>query len=445
MLDINCFEFSYDGENTRVCNGVSLSVKSGECVCLTGPSGCGKTTLLLAIKGLLRGGTSKGTIKVNTQESGNGTSHSSVGLVFQNVESQILCTTVAEEVAFGPENLCIPSDEIGRRIDSSLSSVGLSGFVSRNVERMSAGQKQRLAIASVLAMEPTLLLLDEPTSQLDGEGKKELVEIIKNLKKNGHALLITEHDLAPLKEVADRIHSMAHIAAAKDNIEKHAETKKSDVQSHSIVAEDVSLSYPGMNEVLKGVNLTVNEGERVHLYGRNGAGKSTLLKCLAGITRPDSGRISIAGIDNPRPRDLPGKVAFLFQNPTRQLFENTVFDEVAFSLKRLKVTGEELKQRVEEALSVCEVSHLAKKPPLMLSFGEQHRVAFASVLAPKPKVLLLDEPFSGLDISQRHRFLGVLSEVSSLYNTTIVIASHDPLPQQGWAQRILKVENGKIA
>lgn len=363
VLDINSFTYSYDEDNVQACSNVSLSVNSGECVCLTGPSGCGKTTLLLAIKGLLRGGTSKGTISVNALENGNGESHSSVGLVFQNVESQILCTTVAEEVAFGPENLCIPSDEIGRRIDSSLGSVGLSGFVSRNVERMSAGQKQRLAIASVLAMNPTLLLLDEPTSQLDGRGKNELVEIIKNLKKNGHALLITEHDLTPLKEVADRIHSMAYIAPAKGNAEKHAVIRSSESQSQSIVAEDVSVSYPGMNEVLKGINLTVNEGERVHLYGSNGAGKSTLLKCLAGITKPDSGRISIAGIDNPRPRDLPGKVAFLFQNPTRQLFENTVFDEVAFSLKRLKVTGAELKQRVEEALSVCEVGHLAKKPP----------------------------------------------------------------------------------
>src|SRR5689334_14304666 len=154
MLRVNDLSYTYPGEGTPALDGVSLAARPGECICICGQSGCGKTTLLLAIKGLLREGTLSGDIDVTTPDEPGREGRDKVGIVFQNSETQILCSTVAEEIAFGPENLCVPPDEIRARIENALAAVGLNGFEQRNVERMSAGQKQRLAIASVLAMNP---------------------------------------------------------------------------------------------------------------------------------------------------------------------------------------------------------------------------------------------------------------------------------------------------
>jgi energy-coupling factor transport system ATP-binding protein len=147
---------------------------------------------------------------------------------------------------------------------------------------------------------------------------------------------------------------------------------------------------------------------------------------------------------NPRPEQLLGKVGFLFQNPQRQLFEETVFAEAGFSLKKLRLPQEQISDRVMEALSLCQIDHLAHRSPLTLSFGEQHRVALASVLAPQPEVLLLDEPFSGLDFMQRQRLLSILSELRERFDTTVVIVSHDHLCDPLWADRILTMEQGRI-
>ena len=196
VLNIDGLGYRYPGASTPALTNVSCAIKAGECICLTGDSGCGKTTLLLAIKGLLRGGSHSGTIKIALPVSQDAWSVP-VGLVFQKAESQILCTTVAEEVAFGPENLCAPPEEIDVRVRKALMSVGLDGCETRNVERFSAGQKQRLTIASVLSMNPSLLLLDEPTSQLDRQGKQELCTLLAGFKKQGYTIVMTEHDPRP--------------------------------------------------------------------------------------------------------------------------------------------------------------------------------------------------------------------------------------------------------
>lgn len=454
MLQVKNFSYTYPGETEEAFRGISFSIKRGECVCLTGPSGCGKTTILLAIKKLLRGGNAKGGISVDVQKNGNGFDGNGVGLVFQNVESQILCTTVSEEIAFGPENLCIPPDEIGKHIESSLRRVGLDGFENRNVERLSLGQKQRLTIASVLAMEPHLLLLDEPTSQLDREGKEKLIEVLKRLKDKGYSLLIVEHDLESFKEIADRFLIMEKGKAIKEtdqrpmSLSETSHDKRQSLKglknSFAIIADKICFSYPEIGEVLNGVDMKILQGELVHLYGPNGSGKSTLLRCLTGILTPFSGSLRIAGVNKPRPGSLLGKVGLLFQNPQQQIFENTVSEEVSFSLKRLEISGEKVKEFVNEALTFCEIAHLSERSPLTLSFGEQHRVTLASLMAVKPEVLLLDEPFSGLDLKQRYRLLDILSKFRLKYGTTVIIASHDPLPDRGWSDRVLNMENGKI-
>ncbi len=457
ILQIRNLTYTYPDADRPALSDISLRVGSGECVCITGHSGCGKSTLLHAIKGLLHDGNLSGEITIEEPTDLVEQQREMVGLVFQNAETQILCSTVAEEIAFGPENLCVPPDEIAERLAASLEAVRLEDFIDRNVERMSAGQKHRLAIASILSMNPCLLMLDEPTSQLDQNGKTKLTEILRDLKEKNYSLIIVEHNLEPFRDIADRYFLMnnGHMKEIYDHVPFEALTgnysRNSDLQCSeasgmrpAVLVDRLNLSYPGGGPVLKNISFVINKGEFVHLFGHNGAGKSSLLRSLAGAIIPDSGRIEIAGTKIDGHSSLLGKAGFLFQNPQRQLFENTVHEEVAFSLKRLRLPADEMRQRVKEALVICEADHLADRLPLSLSFGEQHRVTLASVLAPRPEVLLLDEPFAGLDVGQRKRLLKILRNLRNSWGATILMISHDPLPDPSWTGRILNMENGTI-
>ena len=453
VLRVQSFTYTYPGASVPALEEVSCAVREGESLCLTGSSGCGKTTLLLAIKGLLRGGSSSGAIDVAVKPGEDGWS-APTGIVFQNAESQILCTTVAEEVAFGPENLCVPPAEIARRIRRALRSVGLADCETRNVERFSAGQKQRLAIASVLSMNPSLLLFDEPTSQLDGRGKRELCAILAGLKRRGHTIILVEHDPRPFASIVDRYLIMDGGRIVGESMlrpEHFGRTLRCSPSFPPTVAREapaaiavngLCLTYPETGAALTDVSFEVRRGERVLLYGRNGAGKSSLLRCLAGLEKPDAGTIELAGIGTPIPEKMPGNVGFLFQNPTRQLFAESVHDEVAFTLHRVGIGHPETERIVAEALAFCGIGHLAERAPLTLSFGEQHRVALAAVVAPRPSMLLLDEPFAGLDIPQRLALLAILAKMPERYGTTVMIASHDELPDESWADRTLQLNGG---
>ncbi len=458
MLLINDLSYTYPGEKTAAVSGASLHVHAGECVCLIGHSGCGKTTLLLLIKGLLHEGIVSGNIKYGDRFHPGEMSLAGLGLVFQNSETQLLCATVFDEVAFGPENLCLQPSEINARIYESLSAVNLLHFGNRNVERFSAGQKQRICIASVLSMRPDVILLDEPTSQLDRKGKKDLCAVLSNLKERGIAIIMAEHNIEPFSEIVDRYCLMEKgkiIRFLDSPPEKYpgAQQFRSAVDPATgnrarkdpiISADRISVSYPGSGTIIRDLSLTVMPGELIHILGENGSGKSTLLKTISGALQADSGSLRVRGKLSPKAGDLLGTVALLLQNPQRQLFEDTVFEEVAFTLKRLNHTKEDIDYRVKSALELCEATHLAARFPLTLSFGEQHRIALASVIAPEPKVLLLDEPCAGLDHDQRLRLLKILANLCREKGTAIVIASHDPIPAPDWPDRTLVMEGGTI-
>ncbi|MCM0080446.1 energy-coupling factor ABC transporter ATP-binding protein [Geomonas sp. Red32] len=448
-LSITSLSYRYPGATEPALADISCEVGAGECVCFTGDSGCGKSTLLLAIKGALRGGSRVGSIEI-PPHAGDG--RIPVGIVFQNAESQIVCTTAGEEVAFAPENLCIPREEIAERVALALRAVGLEGCQKRNVDRFSAGQKQRLAIASVLSANPGILLLDEPSSQLDRRSKEELRDTLGWLKREGYIIVLAEHDILPFAGIIDRyfvmergkIVSVLSMPPAPRAANRSFPARLEHGGAPVLTVRGLHLGYPETGAVLNGVDLTVGEGERVHLLGDNGAGKSTLFRALCGLARPDLGTVELAGIGKPVPERLAGKVGVLFQNPTRQLFAESVQEEVSFTLKREGRPLREIDGLVAEALAHCRIAHLAGRTPLTLSFGEQHRVALASVLAGRPRLLLLDEPFAGLDMAQRGELLEILGELPARFGTSVLIASHDRLPVPGWADRELILKDGRV-
>jgi len=452
ILEMTDFYYAYPGASANALDGISFGVTRGECVGITGPSGCGKTTLLLATCGLLKGGKSSGTFRFAKD-----LAEPVVGMVFQNADSQILSTTVEDEVAFGPTNLNFPSSDIRQRVKASLSEVGLSGYENRNVETLSAGEKHRLTLASVLSMNPSVLLLDEPAAQLDGPGKGSLLMIMKRLKQQGYTLIVADHDMDLYKTLADRFVLMKDGRIQKVSEElvgvqeppakvpaAHHGNITGSLNSLAIHLHQVSISQPNGPFILDQATMEIHRGELVHLFGENGAGKSTLLKTIAGLIRPEAGGVNVIGIASPRPEQLRWKVGLLLQNPSRQLFEDTVFQEVSFSLKQQGLSTQETHARVSEALAVCMVEHLSDRSPFTLSYGEQHRVTLASIIVLQPEVLLLDEPFSGLDFAQRHRLLRVLENHRERHLCTVMIASHDPLPDPGWPDRTFSLEAGRL-
>lgn len=206
----------------------------------------------------------------------------------------------------------------------------------------------------------------------------------------------------------------------------------------------VCFSRPNGRQVISDLSLSIKDGERVHIWGTNGTGKSTLFKVITGLLRPDSGSLNVLGLSEPRPESLRGKVGLLLQNPVRQLFEDTVYAEVAFALKRRGLSADEIEARAINALSVCDVLHLRNRSPLTLSYGEKHRVTLASMIALEPRVLLLDEPFSGLDFAFRYKMLDILRDYGRLHGCAIAITSHDPMIDPDWADSSYTLQNGRL-
>jgi energy-coupling factor transport system ATP-binding protein len=410
-------------------------------VWLGGPSGAGKTTLLRAIAGVLpKGGSRGGRIRVQGGRP---------ALLFQNVETQLLCTTVRDEVGFGLELQGIPTRDQARRVATALDALGLAAFLDRPVSDLSAGEKQRVILAALLALEPGLLLLDEPASQLDPPGRRCLVACLRALKRRGHAILLADHVFEPFADLADRRVLLKEGRLLATDVASEPPAPTGDLPPP--LGGEAALAIEGLwvrdaagRDLLRDVSLEIAPGERVHLYGENGSGKTTLLRAAAGLLQPARGRVRTAGRRPSAGAPLVGRVGMLFQNPERNLFERSVQEEVAFALRRMGWPRARIEARVSEVLDRLALSQLRERSPLRLSFGEQHRVALASVLAPAPAALLLDEPFAGLDLESRHHLLELLAREQCLRGIAVVVASHDELPDSGWAHRRVELAGGAL-
>ncbi len=487
-------------------NDVSLDLPAGGLTWLMGRTGAGKSTLCLCLNGVIpamQPGEFAGEVVVGGERiSGRHVYEIAdrVGALFQDFEAQLLASDVEREVAFGLENAGMSRDEMRRRVDEALELVGLSDLRDRDPATLSGGQKQRLALAAVLAPQPSVLVLDEPTTDLDPRGKRLLTQIVRNLSQQGITLLIAEHDandalaadslialhdgekrfdgpprellgdpdrcrdlgvLPPqLSELRERL-GLADLplepeAAARvledggwsldaDEYARLTDHMPS-VGAPIIEMEDVSFAYPGTEDLaLRDVSLTISEGEFVVVLGENGSGKSTLARHLNGLLTCTSGVVRVGGRDTLEQtvRDLAPRVGYLFQNPDHQIFSSSVREELAFGPRNLDLSEKEVAERVDYALELTELSGWEERDPFVLTKGERQRVALASVLACRPRVIVFDEPTTGLDGLQQRTMMELLRRLNEGGQTVIVI-THCTWAAAEYAHRALLLDEGAL-
>jgi len=447
LLRCEDISFTYPGAAAPLLKNISLTLRPGQCCCLTGPTGSGKTTLARILGGLAPDGACEGSLHYAPASDQS----FPAGLVLQDPDVQLLASSVGAEVAFALENLALDPAAMPGRVIAALDAVGLAKPTAFPVDKLSMGQKYRLLTAALLVMESRLLILDEPGAQLDPDGLAHMQDILRQLKHAGIAILLCEHRPEPLLEVIDdfwQLSADGRLTAGRwtgDPPQVHTRPPNP-AQSKPAVLRVAGLCFQDTQAqpVWTNVDLTLRPGERAAITGPNGTGKTTLLRCIAGFLSPRAGTVSIMD-GPPEPARLRGQVGLLFQNPEKQLFENTVYDEVAFPLKRLGLPAQEREERVNAALEECGIVHLADASPHLLSYGQKHLVALASVLAPKPRLLLLDDPLAGLDDVRSRSVLSTLSRWSDNYDMALLVTGHEPQANFSWAHRVLRLEGGRLA
>ena len=442
---------------------------------VTGPSGAGKTTLCLAASGILHheyGGKKEGLVTVdaiNVQDYPDLTALAQkIGIVFDDPEAQMIFTTVEEEILSAIEHRGLDVAATEERLTSIMTIAYLGELRNRSPHNLSGGQKQRVALAATLALGNDILILDEPTSELDEHATKRIVAILQDLKAQGKTILLVEHKYAHFKEMVDTLVVMedGNISAigrpddllADDRLRRIIIADFSGIRNHSkkitVPTESDGATNPIINVrelshaygdilALDTINLTIQTGEFVALVGENGSGKTTLVKHFNRLLIPTQGDVIVNG-KNTREctiTDLARHVGLVFQNPDHMFFADTVREEVEFGLKNLGIlNGDKI---IDAALSDVGLVHTKDLYPRWLSRGERQRLAIACVIAMQPAIIVLDEPTTGLDGNEARLVLDILKKLQ-LKGHTIIIITHNKNIATSCADRIITLEKGTI-
>ena len=505
MIELTDVAYHYPNQELPALQSVSLKIPAGEFLLVVGPSGAGKSTLLRCLNGLVphfHGGKIHGQVRVAGLDpvalGPRGLSHV-VGFVFQDPETQFVTERVEDELAFSMENHNFPQNTMRKRVEEVLDQLSIAHLRHRRIETLSGGERQRVAIGSVLTLQPSVLVLDEPTSQLDPQAAEEVLTTLQKLNEDlGLTIVISEHRLERVAQYADRVCYMpgqgrlpvvgdprqvlaqAELApplvqlarrlawqpvplTIKEGRPFAAELLRSTGQngaartrpsggsvpsrpSHEspllspvISAREVWYRYNG-TEALRGVTLEVQRGELVALMGRNGSGKSTLLKNMIGLLQPQRGTIRILDRDTRETplSEMTQRVGFVPQNPNRLLFQETLGDELAFTCRAHQIAP----AGADSLLDQLGLTDHVDAYPRDLSTGERQRAALAAILVAQPEILLLDEPTRGLDYLNKEQLTALLDELQRR-GVTVVMATHDVELVARCADRVVILGEGQ--
>ena len=462
------------GRKNAALSGVDLDIAPGERVLVLGPSGSGKSTLMGGLAGLLGGaeeGEATGTLTVDGVAPAD--ARGRVGLLMQDPEAQVVLARVGDDVAFGMENLGVPREEIWPRVADSLNAVGLDVPLHHSTTELSGGQKQRLALASILAMGPGLLLLDEPTANLDPSGVAEVRAAVETVvERTGATMVVVEHRVDVWAPLVDRVIVVADGAIAADGPLREVLAQQGDalrergiwLPGDDVAAEvgpapevapasseatpiarvaDLTIGYDKNSPVRAGIDLTLERGVSTCIVGANGAGKSTFALTLAGLLPPLEGTVEVETSDGTAgdphewsSKQLLGRMSMVFQEPEYQFLAATVAEELAIGPRAAGMSEAEIAPLVDEHLEALGLTKLARANPMTLSGGEKRRLSVATALISAPELLILDEPTFGQD---RGTWLGLVRLLRAALErgVTLVSITHDPAFVAAMGQRVV--------
>jgi energy-coupling factor transport system ATP-binding protein len=484
---------------------VNLAIARGTLTGILGPTGAGKSTLMRALHRAIPAffeGDLAGDVRLEGRSlAGRAVADlaGTIGVVLQDFEFQLFSSTCAQEVAFGPLNLGVSAAETRRRIAACLGRCGLAGFEDRGPATLSGGEKQRLAVAAVLALEPRVLLLDEPTTDLDPAGKRDLHRILRDLRDRGTTVLVADPeteelaaadrivlmdggrivadgapgtiltDLDRLRRVGLRPPEIPEVLArcglppalcgpeeCRDRLAAAGISpvaRPPDAAPHQVDGgrgdlyrvEGVRYAYPEGEEAVRGVDLEIGRGEFVAILGANGSGKTTLAALLAGLLKPTAGRVLLEGAEAGQgPRAATARrIGYVFQNPDHQIAAATVAEEVGFALENFGADRGMIARRVAEVLPIAGLEGRGGADPFALTKGERQRVALASILVYRPEVIVMDEPTTGLDEREQGRVMRLLARLNEAGHTVLCITHALPIVAR-FARRALVMAEGRI-
>jgi energy-coupling factor transporter ATP-binding protein EcfA2 len=505
LIKLREFSFSYNGAESPALDRINLLIEDGQFVLVTGVSGGGKSTLCRVFNGLVPhfyGGKISGQAVVQGMDiltTPPKELATKVGMVFQDPENQLVTTDVEREIAFGLENLGYPKNLIARRIEETLDTAGIAHLRFARNNELSGGEKQKVAIASVLALHPEVLVLDEPTSELDPQSAEEVLRLLERLNDElGLTIILIEQRLDRVIHLVDRILVMGDGQIIADSTPREvmsseivglgiglppvirlmrrlkgrylplnglpltvkdarlqlqkvlkdvrpAEFADAGARAKPVLNVDKLWFSYGERAVLRNVNLDIDRGEFIAIMGRNASGKTTLVKQFNGLLKPTRGRVRLEGADTSKSTaaDLSRRVGYVFQNPNDHLFADSVEDEITFSLRNRGAEEKQIAEAVEKMLDEFELARYRKSYPRNLSGGEKQRVALASVLAAEPEIIVLDEPTRGMDYLLKKKLINYLDDYRRR-DKTVIMVSHDVETIAECAQRVVLLSEGRV-
>lgn len=512
VISIKDMSFTYEGAKEPAIQDINLEVFKGQIVLLLGKSGCGKSTLALAMDGLiphLIEGELRGSIEtcgILVSESNTSEITRKVGFIFQDPEVQLFSMTVEDEVAMSLCQMAVPREEMRARVNWALETVGMRGFELQDPASLSGGEKQLVAIASVLARKPELLIFDEPTANLDPYASRKVYKSIKDICVSGnHTVIIVEKDLGALIDFVDYVVLMDEgkilgTGTTREMLEQVDLLNKCGVRVPACVQlglELISRGFPysqlpitteelakplvssrisfeadrqvlnnlnneeagefvvEVNQVthqfkngykgLDNVSLKIKQGEFMSILGMNGAGKSTLVSHIIGLLRPTEGEVLINGQESLKfsVAEMAREIGFIFQNPNHQVFNDSVEKEIIFGPQNLGWSQEDMQRAVSRIMKLVSIEGMEDKDPEGLSIGEKQRVALASILVMEPNILILDEPTTGQDQNSLNDMMAIVKELHN-QGKTIIMITHEMSVALKYSDRVAIMHEGKI-